>query len=107
MFLFINLSGVYFPHIFILTFVKNLFVAIAFGARIFSYCLFQWSVLNWGKNKFKFAAAFTWNNLQIKLQLRELVSLDVFKVILNNLEMETLGCRCFDLCIDILLLVEI
>ncbi len=38
--------------------------------------------------------------MQIKLQLGELVSLDIFKMIINNLEMETLGCICFDLCID-------
>ncbi len=58
------------------------------------------------KRSFKFAAPFAWNNVQIKLHLKELVSLDVFKVILNNLEMETLGYRCFDkLCIDILFCV--
>ncbi len=47
--LFINLSWVYFLHIFILASVKILFVAIAFGPRNFSYCLFQWYILNWEK----------------------------------------------------------
>lgn len=48
-----------------------------------------------GKKTFQFAAPSACNNLQNKLKLRELVSLDVFKGILNDLETETSGCRCF------------
>lgn len=48
-----------------------------------------------GKKTFKFAASSAWNNPQNNLKLKELVSLDVFNVILNDLEAETLGCRCF------------
>ncbi len=64
---------------------KNILVAIAFGPTNLSYCLFQWCT-ELGKKAFQFADPSAWNNLQIRLQLRELVSLDVCKVILNNLE---------------------
>ncbi len=95
--LFINLSSwVYFPHIFILTSVKK--SVCIYSLRSQGFFLLSVPVVRTelGEKSFKFAPPFAWNNLQIKLLLRELVSLDVFKVILNNLEMETLSCRCFD-----------
>ncbi len=48
------------------------------------------------KGSFKYAAPSAWNQLQNDLNLQELVSLDTFEVILNDLAADTSGCRCFE-----------
>lgn len=47
------------------------------------------------KRAFKKAAPSAWNQLQNYLNLRELVSLDLFKGILNDLEASRSGYKCF------------
>ena len=48
-----------------------------------------------GKKVFRFAAPSAWNLLQKTLKHNELVSLNSFKVKLDDLEAKTSGCRCF------------
>ncbi len=96
MFLFTNLSWVYFPHILILASAKKSVRSYSLRSQEFFLLSVPVVRTELGKKLFKFAAPFAWNKLLIKLQLKELVSLDIFKGFLNNLEMETLRCRCFD-----------
>lgn len=49
-----------------------------------------------GKGAFKYAAPCAWNQLQTVLNLKEPVSLGVFKLLLNDLEATQNGCKCFD-----------
>lgn len=61
-------------------------------------CSFLWSlvfVLDWGKRAFKFAAPSTWNQLQSRRNLWELVSLNTFTMMLNDVKTAVSGCRCF------------
>lgn len=48
------------------------------------------------KRTFKYATPSVWNQLQNRLHVRELISLDSFKVILNDLELASSGCSGFE-----------
>ena len=48
-----------------------------------------------GKKAFKFSASSRRTNLQGELKIKELVSLDVFENISNDLEAEISSCKCF------------
>lgn len=70
---------------------------LVFASRTYSYFLPRKSVLNLDKQRASKYAACSWNQFQSCLNLRELVSLDAFKRILNDLEAGTSGSRCFAL----------
>ena len=48
-----------------------------------------------GERAFRYAAPAAWNKLQEQLNLKELVSLPVFKETLCKMDMSTAGCKCF------------
>ena len=49
-----------------------------------------------GERAFRYAAPATWNKLQEQLNLKELVSLPVFKETLCKMDISTASCKCFD-----------
>ncbi len=51
---------------------------------------------NMGKRAFSYAAPIDWNQLQDKLCLKELVSLNDFRCILKDLVVESPDCKCFE-----------
>ncbi len=51
---------------------------------------------NMGKRAFSYAAPFDRNQLQDKLCLKELVSLNDFRCILKDLVVESPNCKCFE-----------
>ncbi len=51
---------------------------------------------NMCKRAFSYAAPFDWNQLQDKLCLKELVSLNDFRCILKDLVVESPDCKCFE-----------
>ncbi len=51
---------------------------------------------NMGKQAFRCVAPFDWNQLQDKLCLKELVSLNYFRCILKDLVVESPDCKCFE-----------
>lgn len=48
-----------------------------------------------GKKAFSFAAPFSWNELQTKLGLNSLVSLNMYRRLLDSLEEQSSCCNCF------------
>lgn len=48
-----------------------------------------------GKAAFRFSAPTTWNNLQKDLNLKDLVPISQFKLLLKGLEMKSTICKCF------------
>lgn len=48
-----------------------------------------------GKRAFSYAAPFTWNQLQNELKLKELVSINSLKSLLNDVEAGSSACTCF------------
>ncbi len=56
---------------------------------------------NMGKRTFSYAAPFDWNQLQDKLCLKQLVSLNYFRCILKDLVEESPDCKCFELIVYI------
>ncbi len=51
---------------------------------------------NMGKRAFSYATSFDWNQLQDKLCLKELVSLNYFRCILKDVVVESSDCKCFE-----------
>ncbi len=51
---------------------------------------------NIGKQAFSYAAPFDWNQLQDKLCLKGLVSLNDFRCILKDIIVESPDCKCFE-----------
>ena len=49
-----------------------------------------------GENVCRYAASYAWNRLQNCLNLKQLLSLNLFKLMLNIQDTETFGCKCFD-----------
>lgn len=48
-----------------------------------------------GKKAFRFSAPSTWNCLQSELKLQSLVSLNVFKSMINSIITRLMECKCF------------
>lgn len=58
------------------------------------------------KRAFKFSALSAWDKLQISPKLWEPVSLETFKVILNDWKESTSGYRCFLMLINVLMFYD-
>ncbi len=48
-----------------------------------------------GKKAFIYAAPSDWNHLQLNLKLQSLMSLDLFKRVIRQMEIDSMTCNCF------------
>ncbi len=48
-----------------------------------------------GKKAFIYAAPSDWNHLQLNLMLQSLMSLDLFKRVIRQMEIDSMTCNCF------------